>query len=189
MKNENASQSEEQAGSTNNSQEEHIENLTDSDAIKKIKEITDKVDSCFFVTNIKTGIPASIRPMSVQEVDEEGNLWFMSLDDSHKNDEIARDPFVHLLFQASHHSGFLNLYGIAEIIKDQNKIDKLWEPFLKNWFQGGKDDPKISLIKVIPSEGYYWDNKHGNVVAFLKMAVGAAIGKTMDDSVEGQLEV
>ena len=45
------------------------------------------------------------------------------------------------------------------------------------------------MIKVEPSEAYYWDNKHGNLVAFLKMAVGAAIGKTLDDSIEGKLNV
>ena len=55
--------------------------------------------------------------------------------------------------------------------------------------QGGKDDPNITLIKVIPSEGYYWDTKHGTAVAFLKMAASVVIGKTMDDSVEGSLDI
>lgn len=36
-------------------------------------------------------------------------------------------------------------------------------------------------------DGYYWDTKHGNMVAYAKMLVGAAIGKTMDDSIEGKL--
>ena len=34
--------------------------------------------------------------------------------------------------------------------------------FLKVWFQGGKDDLEISLIKVEPTSVYYWDNKHGD---------------------------
>ena len=46
-----------------------------------------------------------------------------------------------------------------------------------------------SFIKVTPSEGYYWDTKHGTAVAFLKMAASVITGKTMDDSVEGTLEV
>jgi hypothetical protein len=37
------------------------------------------------------------------------------------------------------------------------------------------------------SDGYYWDTKHGAAIAGAKMLVGAAIGKTLDDSVEGQL--
>ncbi|PST83862.1 general stress protein [Pedobacter yulinensis] len=178
-----------QEGSTNNSQEEHVESLSGKIAIEKIREIANKAETCFFCTNIKTGIPFSVRPMAIQEVDDEGNIWFLSLDDSHKNDEIQRDPFTHLLMQSSAHSGFLNIYGISEVVDDRQKIEELWKPLMKTWFQGGKDDPHISLIRVTPTEGYYWDNRHGNVVAFLKMAVSTVIGKTMDDSVEGPLDV
>jgi hypothetical protein len=45
------------------------------------------------------------------------------------------------------------------------------------------------VIKFTPHEGYYWDTKHGNLVAFAKMAVGAALGKTLDDSVEGTVRL
>jgi len=34
-----------------------------------------------------------------------------------------------------------------------------------------------------------WDNKHGNTVAGVKMLIGAALGKTLDDSIEGKLDV
>jgi general stress protein 26 len=55
------------------------------------------------------------------------------------------------------------------------------------WFQKGKEDEKISLIKVEPTNVYYWDTKHGEAIAFIKMAASIIIGKTMDDSVEGNL--
>ncbi|MBC7913058.1 MAG: pyridoxamine 5'-phosphate oxidase family protein, partial [Pyrinomonadaceae bacterium] len=51
------------------------------------------------------------------------------------------------------------------------------------------NDPRISAIKVEPLSGYYWDNKHGDTVAGIKMLIGASIGKTLDDSVEGQLKI
>jgi hypothetical protein len=51
------------------------------------------------------------------------------------------------------------------------------------------DDPRITVIKVTPTEGYYWDNKHGNAVAGAKMMIGAMIGKTLDDSIEGKLDL
>ena len=58
---------------------------------------------------------------------------------------------------------------------------------LYTWFTEGKDDPRITVIKVTPTDGYYWDTKHGAAIAGAKMLVGAAIGKTLDDSVEGRL--
>jgi general stress protein 26 len=169
--------------------EDNFKNLQGEEAKTKIKEMAEKAESCFFCSNIKTGIPFSTRPMAVQKIDDDGNFWFLSSDDSHKNEEISHDPFVHLLFQGSAHSDFLNIYGIAEISKDKEKIKELWQPILKTWFTGGEDDPRITVIKVEPSEGYYWDNKHGNAVAFIKQAAGAVLGKTLDDSVEGKLDI
>ena len=170
-------------------EEDNLKDLQGSEATKKIKDLVDAAKSCFFCTGLKTGKPFATRPMSVQKVDDEGNFWFLSSDDSHKNAELQTDPSVQLLFQGSAHSDFLNIYGMATVSKDKEKIKELWEPILKTWFTGGVDDERITVIKVDPSEGYYWDNKHGNAVAFAKMAVGAVIGKTMDDSVEGKLSV
>ena len=60
---------------------------------------------------------------------------------------------------------------------------------IQTWFTEGVDDPRITVIKVTPSEGYYWDTKHGNMVAGVKILIGAVIRKTLDDSVEGTLDV
>lgn len=175
--------------SSNNTQNtaNHIKTLEGTEAVKKLKDLATSAENCFFCTNIKTGLPLSVRPMSVLQVDDEGNLWFMSQNDSHKNEEIELDPFTHLFFQENKNSGFLNIYGISEISRDQDKIDELWNPLLKVWFQEGKEDPKISLIKVTPTSVYYWDTKHGDAIAFIKMAASIITGKTMDDSVEGKL--
>ncbi|MCJ8210891.1 pyridoxamine 5'-phosphate oxidase family protein [Mucilaginibacter sp. RS28] len=172
-----------------NQPEENVKNLEGQEAYEKIKELAEGAESCFFITNIKTGIPLSVRPMSIQKIDDEGNIWFLSAKDSHKNEEISTDPFVHLLFQGGAHSNFLNIYGLATISDDKEKIKELWQPILKTWFTEGEDDPRISVVKVEPTEGYYWDNKHGNAIAFAKQAIGAVLGKTLDDSIEGKLEI
>ena len=172
-----------------NQQEENHQNLQGVAGVEKIKEMAKKAGSCFFCTNIKSGQAFETRPMAAEQIDDEGNFWFLSANDSHKNEEIEHDPFVHLLFQGSKHSDFLSIYGIATITEDRNIIKELWEPLLKVWFTEGEDDPRISVIKVEPTEGYYWDNRHGNAIAFAKMIAGAIIGKTLDDSIEGKLSV
>jgi len=169
--------------------EEHLKNLEGPEAKAKLKELVEKAEICFFCSGIKTGIPFSTRPMSEQLVDDDGNIWFLSRKDSEKNEEIAQDPFVQLLFQADKYSGFISIYGIAETIDDQQKIDEFWQPMFKVWFEKGKNDPMISLIKVDPTQGYYWDTKHGKAISFLKIAVSLVTGKAMDDSVEGKLEM
>ncbi len=169
--------------------EKNHEDLQGTEAVKKIKELAGKNNTCFFGTYLLTDNRLRVRPMSVQETDEQGNFWFLSASDSYKNQELQVNPKVHLLFQGSAHSDFLSVHGVATISTDKKRIKELWNPILKTWFTDGVDDRRITVIKVEAREGYYWDNKHGNTVAFMKMAVGAAIGKTLDDSIEGEVKV
>lgn len=167
-----------------NQPEDNYEALSSAAAVTKIKELVNKASICFFCTRLGNQ-PFATRPMSVQEVDEHGALWFLSAADSHKNAEIEQDPMVQLLFQGSAYSDFLSLYGTAHISKDPQKIKDLWHPILKTWFTEGIDDPRITVIQVVPQDGYYWDTKHNQAIAFAKRLVGAALGKTLDDSIEG----
>jgi general stress protein 26 len=169
--------------------EDNKENLYSREAVAKIKELADTSKTCFLCTDIKAGKPFAARPMSVQEVDEQGNVWFLSASDSHQNEHINTDPHVQLLFQGSHYSDFLSLFGKATISKDKARIKQLWNPMVKNWFTEGEDDPRITVVKVAPEGGYYWDTKHGNIVAFAKSIAGSITGQTMDDSIEGNLKV
>ena len=127
--------------------------------------------------------------MNVRKVDDAGNLWFLLANDSHTYRELSINPKVNLFFQGSPHSDFLHLTGQASLSRDPALIDELWEPVLKTWFTSGKDDPRISVVKVRPGDGYYWDNKHGDAIAGIKMMVGAVTGKTLDDSIEGKLYI
>lgn len=169
--------------------EKNHEDLQGAEAVQKIRELAGKNDTCFFGTYLLTDNRLSVRPMAVQETDEEGNFWFLSPDDSHKNKEVEINPQVHLLFQGSAHSDFLSVHGVATVSRDKQRIKELWKPILKTWFTEGIDDPRITVIKVETRDGYYWDNKHGDAIAFIKMAAGAALGKTLDDSIEGQVKV
>ena len=170
-----------------NQEEENYKDLSGTEAVEKIKDLAEN-ETCFFATGIITGKPLTVRPMSVQKIDENGSLYFLSANDSHKNRDIKLDPHVQLLFHGSSHSDFLSIYGRATISTDKELIKELWEPILKVWFTEGDDDPRITVIIVTPEDGYYWDNKHGNAIAMIKMAAGAVMGKTMDDSIEGKIQ-
>jgi len=170
-----------------NQPEENREDLTGKKAVERIRDVVKQTESCFFCTAVSAGGSGATRPMSVQEVDDDGTLWFLSASDSHKNRELEKDPAVRLFFQGSEHAGFLTLTGTATVSRDRKRIKDLWKSVLKVWFTEGENDPRITVIGVRPTGGYYWDNKHGSAVAGIKMLVGAAIGKTLDDSIEGEL--
>jgi len=168
--------------------EQNRKDLQGHEAHLKLKQLAEKASNCFFCTKLRTGAQFNTRPMAVLKVDEDGTCWFLSEKDSQKNLDIAEDPNVQLLFKGSEHADFMSLYGKATINTDKEKINALWTPLAKTWFTEGVDDPRISVIRFEPHEGYYWDTKHGQVVAFAKQLIGAVTGKTLDDSIEGTLK-
>jgi general stress protein 26 len=172
-----------------NQPEENRKDIMGEEAVEKVKQLVAKAGTCFFCTDIRTGNPFLTRPMAAQKTDEEGNIYFLSASDSNHNLEIEKDPMVQLLFQGSSYDSFLTLYGKATISRDQATIEELWNPMMKTWFTEGKDDPRITIITVAVMDGYYWDTKHGKLVSFVKRLAGAAVGKTLDDSIEGTINI
>ena len=163
-------------------------NLKNNEAIKKIKELVKDITSCMFCTDVFQ-LPFRTRPMATIDVDDQGNVWFFSNAASDKNDEIKSNDIVQLIYAKNSNSHFLTITGKAEIIKDKNKIEELWNPMVKAWFPEGKDDPDLSLIKVTPQDAYYWDTPHGKMVTLLKIAASAVTGTKLEEGVHGKIKV
>lgn len=159
-------------------------NLSSTNAIAKIRELATSARTCFFGTHPdKAGL--DVRPMAIQDVDREGNLWFLSARSSLKNRHIARNPRVQLLFANVGDSEYLDVRGTATISDDRQLVKAHWTPIAKTWFHEGIDDPEVTVVKVKVDDGYYWDTAHGKALTMIQIAVGAVTGKTYDDGVQG----
>ena len=165
-----------------------VKDLTQQEGIAKMKELAESAKVCHFVT-VLSATPLSSRPMATQEVDDAGNFWFLSKESSHKNSEIDDDPEVQLFFSNHSSAEYLTVFGYAEVIKDRSKLEELWTPIAKAWFNEGKDDPEITVIRVRPVDAYYWDTKNNKLVSLIKIADGPITGKTMDDGIEGEIRL
>lgn len=163
-----------------------VQNLSNTEAIKKIQEIAKDAAICLFATNL-SNLPLSARPMATQKVDDEGNIWFLSSKSGHQTGDINQDSRVQLFYADKGSSEYLSVYGEASIMYDKELAKELWSPMAKTWFTEGVDDPDLSIIKVTPSDAYYWDTKNNKVVSLIKILAGAVTGKTMDDGVKGKI--
>src|SRR5688500_15385733 len=136
-----------------------LEHLHDRGAIEKMQELVKHNNVCLFTSDL-TMIPLQTRPMITQEVDEEGNSWFLSSEESNKNLEIGADPRVQLFYANKSDSEYLSVYGHAVVLRDHDTKAEHWNPIAKAWFKEGKNDPDLTVIKVIPEQAYYWDTKN-----------------------------
>jgi general stress protein 26 len=127
--------------------------------------------------------------MSAIKVCEEGNIWFFSERGSDKNKDIAADNNVQLFFSHPGKSRYLIVNGEASISLDKEKIEELWTPMAKIWFEEGTDDPDISIIKVTPTSAYYWDTEGNRMINLLKMVASVASGSNLISGKEGTLQL
>ena len=169
------------------SPEENYKDLEAAEGSRKIKEMTEQAKTCFMCTHGATSPSAGVRPMGIARADQDGTLWFISANDSNKNREIAADPHLKLYFHGEQDADFLYITGTANISEDKAIIKDLWKPPMKIWFTEGEDDPRLSAIRFTPDMGYYWTTKHGKAGFIVKSLIGAAMGKTLDDSIQGKI--
>ena len=165
----------------------NTKDLNHNEAIDKIKSLVDDIKICLFCTDLKTDDGSTCRPMSAIKVCDQGNIWFFSEKDSDKNKAIIADKNVQLFFSHPAKGSYLVVNGEAEIILDKSKIEELWTPVAKIWFKEGKDDPTISIIKVKPSNAYYWDTDGNQMINILKMIASVATGKNLVTGNEGAI--
>ena len=158
------------------------------ETVKKLNELAEGKDICMFCTQLDQ-LPIKARPMSCNQVSDDGNLWFISNARSNKNFEIKQDDKVQLFFSKISDNHYLSVFGHANIYTDKNHIEEHWVPIAKAWFEEGKDDPDVTIIRVEPTDAYYWDTKDGKAVAFLKWAANAIGIETDDGGVEGKIRV
>lgn len=165
------------------------ENLQHRQAIEKLSDLVDKIDIGMLCTfNGKNDYPHAI-PMSRQEVDENGNIWFLFSSDSDTYRNLQHNKKLSLLYADVGNYNFLSIDGTGEISQDQVRIDKYWNKMVEAWFEQGQEDPRIRVLKVIPQDAHYWDTKSNKLVTFLKVAASAVSGTKMDIGREGRLDL
>ncbi len=163
-------------------------NLNGEEAVEKLQDLVKNASTCMFATGLGN-VPIHIIPMRVQETDYEGDLWFFSSADSTHNKHINADPRVQLIFANSPDMEFLTVFGTASITTDKDLIDRLWNPMVDAWFEGGKEDPNVSVVRVQPTAAHYWDTEDGKLITMAKILTRAATGADISTGVEGSLNV
>lgn len=146
------------------------------DGMKEVAKIVKDADIAILTTVNAQGQLVS-RPLAVQETEFDGDLWFFTEDPSAKAQEIRSNPQVNVSISSG--KGYLSIAGTATLTKDRARIDELWSPSVKAWFDG-KDDPAVALIKIDADTAEYWSLDTPRVVSALKIVKGMVSGERPD---------
>ena len=63
------------------------------------------------------------------------------------------------------------MHGTLASTTTAPSIDRLWNRFVAAWFEGGKDDPKLALLRLDAERAEIWLDG-SSIVAGVKMLLG-----------------
>ncbi|MBV9201190.1 MAG: pyridoxamine 5'-phosphate oxidase family protein [Alphaproteobacteria bacterium] len=134
----------------------------DADRVWKLME---KIGFCMLSTHDGEDIRA--RPMAAHVDRNEHAIYFLTDANSHKDEDIKRNPNVGLAFADAGDQKYVSLTGHASLSNDRQKVGELWSTPAKAWWDS-PDDPTIRVLEVTPKDAQYWDSP-GTVVSYVKM--------------------
>ncbi|QXV64407.1 pyridoxamine 5'-phosphate oxidase family protein [Mucilaginibacter achroorhodeus] len=131
----------------------------------------------------------SSRPMGTADIDGDGNIWFFTNEYSPKVSEISMENTVSLTYSDVENHTYLSIVGEAKVEDDKAKMKELWNPFVQAFFPEGLDDPKLTLLKVIPNDAEYWDSSSSRMVVLFNMLKARLTGKQYDEGKHGKVDL
>lgn len=165
------------------------ENLNNEEAIEKLKDLVNSIDVGMLITQQDGSDHAFMVPMSRQEIDDEGNIWYLFSSTSQTFKNLEHNTNISISFADISNYKFLSLEGVAEISTDQSRIDKYWNKFIEVYFEKGKEDPTIRVLKVNTVNAHYWDTKTNKFFNLIKVASAAVTGAKIDIGREGDINL
>lgn len=147
-------------------------------SLEKVIEIARSIGTGMLVSHSSEGLRS--RPMSLAEVTDHGEIWFLTSMSSPKVDELQKDP--HTVVVLAESSRYLSITGTATVLRDPVKARKLWSEANRVWFKSA-DDPDLLLVRVDPEWAEYWDQSGWNGVKFAAKAAAAYLkGEPLRDT-------
>jgi len=122
------------------------------------------------------------RPMTAQLDGERGPIWFFTSNDNALVNELNQSARAIATFTSKGHDLFATVHGSLSIDRNRATLDKLWNRFVAAWYEGGKDDPKLRLLRLDAEKAEIW-LEGSSLVAGVKMLLGMDPKKDYKDHV------
>lgn len=144
----------------------------EEDAIPKLGELIKDIRFAMFTTVDAEGVLRS-RPMTTQQMEFDGDLWFFTRVDTAKVEDVRQYKQVNVSYAAPDDQRYVSVMGSAEVIDDRVKMEEFWNPAYKVFFPDGLGDTRLRLIRVEVREAEYWDSpgKVATALSFVKALV------------------
>ena len=151
------------------------------DDVQHFSELIKEIKFAMLTTLSESRETLYSRPMTLQQANFAGDLWFFAGLDSTMVSQIKANPSVNLSFANPKSSEFVSASGLAEVVVDPAKAQELWSPLYRAWFPEGLEDPNLCLLKIQVTSADYWDSPSSKLVTLLGFAKAVLTGQRADN--------
>jgi general stress protein 26 len=113
------------------------------------------------------------RPMTAQvDGDEDrGPLYVFTSKDNRILELLPKNNRAIATFVSKGHDVWATIHGSVSVDNDRATIDRLWNPYVAAWYEHGKDDPKLALLRIDIEKAEIWLDG-SSLVAGVKALLG-----------------
>ena len=112
--------------------------------------------SPFVMLGLNGSREAHGQPMTAFFEGEQGPLWFFTTNDNTLVAALSGTHDAIANYVGKGHDLFAAIYGSLSVDNDRATIDRLWNSYVEAWFEGGKNDPKLTLLRLDTTKAELW---------------------------------
>ncbi|WP_201534068.1 pyridoxamine 5'-phosphate oxidase family protein [Psychrobacter immobilis] len=155
--------------------------MSKQENIDKIQEVIKDIKFAMMTTiNDKGDLHAW--PMTTSEANLSAKeIWFIGDKKSDIYKDLQSNAKVGLAYASQDEKNYVSISGNAELVTDKAKLDELWSPVYNAFFEHGKEDENVQLMKVVPHGAECWVSGSSTVNMFKMAAAALQDGKTAEN--------
>jgi general stress protein 26 len=112
------------------------------------------------------------RPMTAQTEHGSSSLWFFSSKESSLVQGMKQGNHAAAAFAAKGHELFALVEGPLVLDDNPAALERLWNRFVAAWYEGGKQDPHLALLRLDAMDLQVWLNE-ASLLSGVRMLLGA----------------
>lgn len=128
------------------------------------KDITDNSEICEDFWNRADDITAGMlsadeapaRPMAHTAKPEDNALWFITAKGTDIANAAAQNKHGTYVLSCSHAQLYASINGQLTVERHEDKLDEIWSPMAALWFDDGRQDDDICLVRFTPQDAEVW---------------------------------
>jgi general stress protein 26 len=113
-----------------------------------------------------------VQPMTARHEGDSGPLWFFTATDNSLVDALGHGNRAIATYASKGHDLFASIHGSLSLVTDRDMINRLWNSSAAPWFKGGRDDPKLALIRLDTERAEIWLSSSTTGAAITRLFTG-----------------